>query len=417
MSNVASSGDLVELPEGVGGSAAAEFGPLVRAFARAFGRRKGAGAALAVYRHGEPLIDIWTGRHSGSTPWTGQTGSIVFSATKGITATVIHRLADRGLLDYDAPVAEYWPEFAANGKGAITVAQVMTHRAGLSGLGSLATDITEMLDHRLMEERLAAAAPDRLLGVPTYHALTYGWLLAGLARAITGRGMAELIRAEVAEPLGIDGIHLGTPPAGAAIDFAPLAGNQLRLLAGPIGAYLIGRTFGFPGAPGAAARALLMPGIEAMLEGHAPPILETELGAGNGVCTARGLAAMYTALADDGVVAGRRYLSARTIAELRRIRSYRVDHALFYFPMLWHLGYHSMPVPYARDGLGHIGLGGSFGWAEPRLGLSVGFVHNRMSIPQMSVDQMAAVWLLPLLMSCLRGAKRPTPEITREAAA
>ncbi|MBH0781850.1 serine hydrolase domain-containing protein [Nocardia bovistercoris] len=417
MSNVASSGDPVSLPSGVGGSAAAEFGPLVRAFARAYGRRKGAGAALAVHLHGEPLVDIWTGRHSGSKPWTEQTGSIVFSATKGITATVIHRLADRGLLDYDAPVAEYWPEFGANGKAAITVAEVMTHRAGLSGLAGLGGEITELLDHRLMEERLAAAAPDRLLGVPTYHAITYGWLLAGLARAITGRGMAELFRTEVSEPLGIDGIHLGTPPPDSGIDFAPLAGNQLRILAGPVGAYLIGRTFGFPGAPGAAARALLMPGMDAILEGHAPPILATELGAGNGVCTARGLAAMYGALANGGVVDGRRYLSGRTVAELRRIRSYRLDHALFYFPMLWHLGYHSMPMPYAHEGLGHIGLAGSFGWAEPRLGLSVGFVHNRMSVPQMSVDQMAAFWLLPLVMSCLRGTRRVAPEIVTKAAA
>ncbi|MET8654846.1 serine hydrolase domain-containing protein [Nocardia aurea] len=417
MSNVAWSGDFVDLPEGVGGSASAEFAPLVRAFARTFGHRRGAGAALAIHRHGETLVDIWTGQHSGSVGWTGQTGTIVFSATKGITSTVMHRLADRGLLDYSAPVAEYWPEFAANGKGAITVEQVMTHRAGLSSLGTVASEVSEILDHRLMEERLAAAKPDRLFGVPTYHALTFGWLMAGLARAITGRGMAELFRTEVAEPLGIDGVHLGAPPPGSSTSFAPLAGNQLRLFGGPLGARILGRTFGFPGAPGAAARALLMPGVEAILEGDAPPILNTELGAGNGVCTAHGLASVYGALANGGMVDGRRYLTARTIAELRRIRSYQLDHALFYVPMLWHLGYHSLPVPYAHEGLGHIGLGGSFGWAEPRLGLSVGFVHNRMSVPQMSVDQMTALWLLPLMMNCVRGAKRTAPAVTREAAA
>ncbi|MGW4371655.1 serine hydrolase domain-containing protein [Nocardia takedensis] len=418
MSNVASSGDLADLPGGVGGSVAPGFAPLVRAFAAAYGRRKGAGAALAVHLHGQPLVDIWVGTHSGSKPWTGRTGAIVFSATKGVTATVIHRLADRGLIDYDAPVAEYWPEFAANGKGSITVAQVMTHRAGLSGLGALATDITEVLDHQLMEERLAAAKPDRLLGVPTYHALTYGWLLAGLARRVTGRGLGELFRAEVTEPLGIDGIHLGLPPSGSTVDFAPIAGNHLRLLGGPVGGYLLARTFGFPGAPGAAARALFMPGVDTFLEGPNPPILNTELGAGNAVCTATGLATMYGVLANGGMSDGRRYLSARTIAELRRIRSYRLDHALFYFPMMWHLGYHSMPMPYAHEGLGHIGLGGSFGWAEPRLGLSVGFVHNRMGVPQITGDQMAAVWLLPLIVNCLRGAaRRPAPEVRREAAA
>lgn len=414
---MASSGDLVDLPDGVGGSAAAEFAPLVRAFARAFGRRRGAGGALAVHLHGEPLVDIWTGRHTGSAHWTGDTGSIIFSATKGVTATVIHRLADRGLLDYAAPVAEYWPEFGANGKAEITVAQVLTHRAGLSALNPLAGDITEVLDHELMEQRLAAAKPDHLLGVPTYHALTFGWLLAGLARAITGRGMAQLFRSEVAEPLGIDGIHLGAPPSGAPTGYAPLAGDQLRILGRPLGARIIGRSFGFPGAPGAALRALFLPGMEALLEGDTPPILNTELGAGNGVCTATGLATMYGALANDGMVDGRRYLSARTIAEMRRIRSYQLDHALFYMPMLWHLGYHSLPMPGAHGGLGHIGLGGSFGWAEPRLGLSVGFVHNRLAVPHMSLDQMSAMWLLPLVLNCLRGTKRTALGDTREAAA
>jgi CubicO group peptidase (beta-lactamase class C family) len=232
MSNEASSGDFdlsTDLPVGVGGSAAAEFGPLVRAFARTFGHRRGAGAGLAVHLHGEPLVEIWTGSAGGS-PWTADTGSVIFSATKGVTATVIHRLADRGLLDYAAPVAEYWPEFGANGKDRITVRQVMTHSAGLSSLSPIASGLDEVLDHRLMEERLAAAKPDRLLGIPAYHALTYGWLLAGLARAITGQGMAELFRSEVAEPLGIDGIHLGRPPGAARTIYAELAGTQLRLI-------------------------------------------------------------------------------------------------------------------------------------------------------------------------------------------
>ncbi|MDT5350971.1 MAG: hypothetical protein QOH91_4258, partial [Mycobacterium sp.] len=138
---------------------------------------------------------------------------MVFSATKGIASTVIHRLVDRGLLDYDVPVAEYWPEFGANGKSAMTVRQVMRHHAGLSGLRGASQE--DLLDHLVMEERLAAAAPGRLLGKPAYHALTYGWLMSGLARAVTGKGMRTLIREEIAEPLGTDGLHLGRPPADA----------------------------------------------------------------------------------------------------------------------------------------------------------------------------------------------------------
>ncbi len=102
---------------------------------------------------------------------------MVFSATKGVAATVIHRLVDRGLLSYDEPVATYWPEFGANGKDDITVRDVLRHRAGLSHLKGVNKD--DLLDHHLMEERLAAAPVDHLRGWPAYHALTYGWILSG----------------------------------------------------------------------------------------------------------------------------------------------------------------------------------------------------------------------------------------------
>ena len=145
---------------------------------------------------------------------------MVFSATKGVAATVVHRLVDRGLLDYDTPVAEYWPEFGANGKSDITVRDVLRHRSGLSHLKGVTKD--DLLDHHLMEERLAAAPADHLRGLPAYHALTYGWLVSGLCRAVTGMGMRELIRDEVARPLNTDGVHLGRPPAGSPTKVAQI---------------------------------------------------------------------------------------------------------------------------------------------------------------------------------------------------
>jgi CubicO group peptidase (beta-lactamase class C family) len=114
---------------------------------------------------------------------------------------------------------------------------------------------------------------------------------------------------------------------------------------------------------------------------------------------------LYGALAGDGTVDGRRYLSAHTIAAVRRIETYRPDRTLFYMPMMWHLGYHSMPTG-SRTGFGHIGLGGSFGWADPRRGLSVGFVHNRLDLGTFAWDQAASTWLLPLIMRCARGGSR-----------
>jgi CubicO group peptidase (beta-lactamase class C family) len=151
---------------------------------------------------------------------------MVFSATKGVTSTVIHRLADRGLIDYEAPLAEYWPEFGANGKAEITVRDVMRHRAGLSQLRGVRKH--ELLDHRRMEDRIAAAPVDSHFGRSAYHALTYGWLMSGLARAVTGMSMRELIRTEVAGPLGTDGIHLGRPPAAAPTRVARIIGPQHR---------------------------------------------------------------------------------------------------------------------------------------------------------------------------------------------
>ena len=110
-----------------------------------------------MYIDGRPVVDVWTGwsDRAGEQPWSVDTGAMVFSATKGVAATVIHRLVDRGLLSYDEPVATYWPEFGANGKDTITVRDVLRHRSGLSHLKGVSKD--DLLDHQLMEERLAAA--------------------------------------------------------------------------------------------------------------------------------------------------------------------------------------------------------------------------------------------------------------------
>ena len=197
------------------------------------GRRFG-GGALAVYLDGQPVVDVWTGWSDRARPacrGRPTPAPMVFSATKGMASTVIHRLADRGLIDYEAPVAEYWPEFAANGKADLTVREVMRHRAGLSGLRGATQE--DLLDHLVMEERLAAAPPGRLLGKPAYHALTYGWLMSGLARAVTGKGMRALIREELAEPLGTDGLHLGRPPAGAPTRVAEIIMPQ-NIVGNPI---------------------------------------------------------------------------------------------------------------------------------------------------------------------------------------
>ncbi len=303
---------------------------------------------------------------------------MVFSATKGMASTVIHRLADRGLIDYDAPVAEYWPEFGVNGKSSITVRQVMRHRAGLSHLNGATT--ADLLDHVIMEQRLAAAPPGNLLGKPAYHALTYGWLMSGLARAVTGKSMRTLFREQLAQPLGTDGFHLGRPPAESATRAAQIIMPQ-STVANPVFNWVAPRVAALKMSAGIGA--FYFPGMRAVVQGDIP-FLDAEIPSVNGVVTARALARMYGAIANGGEIDGTQFLSRQLVAGLTGRRSLRVDRNIV-VPLGFHLGYHQVPFN-AMPGFGHAGLGGSMGWADPDSGLAFGFVHNRLLSPFVLID-------------------------------
>ena len=368
------------LPRGVHGAADPHFACAVRSFASMFPGRRFGGGALAVYLDGQPVVDVWTGYadRRGRVPWSADTATMVFSASKGMASTVIHRLVDRGLIDYDAPVAHYWPEFGANGKADITVRQLMRHQAGLSALRG--ASMQDLLNHQLMERRLAAARPGYSFGKSAYHALTYGWLLSGLARAVTGKGMRELIRTELAEPLGTDGLHLGRPPAEAPTRAAQIIMPQsafqnpvFNAVAPMIAALPLSAAFG----------SMYFPGVKAVAQGDIP-LLDGEIPAANGVATARGLARMYGAIANGGRIDGTQFLSREVAAGLSGRRNLRPDGNLV-IPLAFHLGYHRLPFE-AIPGFGHVGLGGSLGWADPDRGLAFGFVHNRLLSPFVVLD-------------------------------
>ena len=290
------------LPRGVQGAADPRFANVIRIFAGLFPGRRFGGGALSVYIDGKPVVDVWTGwsDRDGEVPWAANTGAMVFSATKGVAATVVHRLVDRGLLAYDTPVAEYWPEFGANGKSDITVRDVLRHRSGLSHLKGVTKE--DLLDHLLMEQRLAAAPADHLRGWPAYHALTYGWLVSGLCRAVTGMGMRDLIRDELARPLNTDGLHLGRPPAGSPTKVAQILAPQ-SARPNPVFNFVAPKVAGLPfsGALGS----MYLPGIKSLVQGDIP-FLDGEVPAANGVVTGRGLARMYAAIANGGVIDGER---------------------------------------------------------------------------------------------------------------
>jgi CubicO group peptidase (beta-lactamase class C family) len=369
------------LPGGVHGAADANFACAIRGFASLFPTRQLGGGALSVYLDGTPVVDVRTGwaDRRGSVPWSANTGAMVFSATKGLASTVI-------------------PAFGANGKSAITIGDMMRHRAGLSHLDGASA--AELMDTHLMEARLAAAPAGRLLGKPAYHALTYGWLMSGLARAVTGKGMRELIRAELAQPLNTDGLHLGRPPADAPTQTAQIIAPQstranplFNLVAPKIAAYPFSAAFG----------AMYFPGMKAFVQGGIP-MLDGEVPAANGVCTARALARVYGAIANGGQLHGTQFLSPELVAGLTGRPSLRPDHNLF-LPLAWHMGYHAAPIPGVLPGFGHAGMGGSIGWADPASGIAFGFVHNRLLTP-MVFDQATFIGLGALLRRGAAEARR-----------
>lgn len=351
------------------------FADVAERFRRMYARSGSGGGALAVRLRGETMVDIWGGyadRHD-VTPWTADTMAMSFSTTKGVSSTVIHRLADRGLVDYDEPVATYWPEFGAAGKQRVTVRQLMSHQAGLHDITRLIDSIEDMLDHRLIEERLAAASPDPPPGTaPGYHGFTFGWLMSGLARAITGADMHDLVHDEIAGPLKTDGLHVGCD-AETVGRVAPLIFANW----GPI------RALGTQGHRLSWTRrlreAFFVEDFDELLEDTNHRILLAQMPAVNGVFTARALATMYGALANGGRVDDTDLLSRRTVHEAGRVVTRDRDYVLG-LRMRWRLGYHQAftGARSPRRAFGHFGFGGSGGWADPSTGLSLGFVTNRL---------------------------------------
>jgi len=342
-------------------------------------RRYGGGAAAAVFLRGEPVVDIWAGsaRRDG-TPWQSNTMSICYSGTKGITATAIHMLATEGLIDYEAPVADYWPAFGCNGKELITVRQLLSHQAGLHKLVHLVERITDILDWDLIVPRLERTEPDFQPGTANaYQAVTFGWLVGELIRRVSGLTVPEFIERRLVEPLGLDGLFIGG--AGTEMhrlpDFEGLPPLQ-RDDPGPLSMdYRVPFWIRTPRLRDLWRRGLT-PQNAKRLFSH-PAFWDACLPAMNGVATARSLAKVYAALSMGGTIDGVRIASDEVIRKASEVQTRRADKVAIY-PLHWKLGYHRsdafiLDVP---EAFGHFGLGGAGGWANPEQELAFGFVHS-----------------------------------------
>ncbi|HVO26466.1 MAG TPA: serine hydrolase domain-containing protein [Candidatus Margulisiibacteriota bacterium] len=359
-----------------------EFWPVARALVRQLRRSRRGGAAVCVYHRGDCVVDIWGGsQDAAGTPWQADTMSVSFSTTKGVTATALHILVDRGLLDYDDPVAKYWPEFAQAGKERITVRHLLCHQAGLYGIRGLIDDVRRIRDWDYMTDALARAAPALPPGTASaYHGFTYGWLVGEVIQRVAGRPFAEVIQRELAEPLELDGLYVGTPAAQLSRAARLLMANngttsaaferRLRRAQRVLSALRI--RFDVTRMIDA-----LLPQNAETFAWDAPETLAASIPAANGLFTARSLATLYAMLAAGGQWHGRRLLSEATLARATEIQTRRMD-LVVPFPMHWRLGYHRASTIRGTPprGFGHYGFGGSGAWADPDRRLAVALVLN-----------------------------------------
>lgn len=356
--------------------------------------RYGGGASVTVVHRGEVVVDVVAGvRDAAGTPWTPDTLSLSFSTTKGVASTLVHALVTQGRVDYDAPVARYWPAFAQGGKGDITVRTLMSHRAGLWDVRRLVDDASQMLDWDGMLERLerATPAPPSPHARSGYHGLTYGWLVGGLVEHVTGKPFAQALADELAGPLGLDGCFIGAPE-GVLARRATLLG--VRAVGARTGAPAGGR--GRPRRreglqaralrlawraanalaghdPGAVTQALMPRGIRAF-DWNADATARACIPAANGLFTSRSLARIYAMLAEGGALGGVRLLSPEVLRQATRRHGRGGDDVLL-LPMGWRLGYHGVGRR-TPDAFGHFGFGGSGAWCDPSRRLAVAMTLN-----------------------------------------
>ena len=269
-----------------------DFGAVTEALRKVATHKQGGGAAVAVYHQGEVVVDAWTGaRNAAGDPWQPDTMVMSFSTTKGVVATTVHRLVDRGLIDYDEPVCTYWPEFAAGGKEHVTVRNLLDHSAGLHQLRGVISNAYEMLDWDLVCSRLAAESPRYPPGTRHgYHGVTFGFLVGEVIRRVTGLSVHDAVEAEIVQPLGLDGMSIGAPP--------DLRDRVAELITRPANAERAER-FALRAGRAAwmrpAVDAFMVPGSEELFASF--DVLDAEIPAANGCFTARSLARMYAALA------------------------------------------------------------------------------------------------------------------------
>ena len=361
------------------GTVAPGFESVADAFAQSFEDRPGMGASLAIRLEGQTVARLWGGTADARSgrPWTVDTPSVIFSCTKGLMSLAVAQLVEQGLVDYDAPVARYWPEFAAAGKADISVREAMAHRAGL-----LAPRIDLTLDDIVDWDRMVAVlAGQEPLFEPdsgyAYHSLTHGWLTGEIVRRVTGLSPGAYFARNIAAPLGAE-VWIGQPERMEQVAHLKVIPPSPAPADGPL-----------PPNPDWPLRA-------ATLGAALPPTLVTETGGFNdprlhraeipgagGIATAEGLAAVWSAAVTE--TEGVRLVGPDVVERATRVVSEGP-------------GIYPGPGPYYRWGMGfmldadarrllshrsfgHDGAGGQVAFADPEHKVGFAYLTNRMESP------------------------------------
>jgi CubicO group peptidase (beta-lactamase class C family) len=354
------------------GYVAPGFEPVERAFAKNFVERGDVGASVCVYRDGVPVVDLWGGVAdvSTGTRWSRDSIVTVFSMTKGVTAIAANLLVQRGLLDPAAPVASYWPEFAAAGKADITVGTAMSHRAGLPRIDRPLTR-AEALAWDPVVAAIAAQEPIWEPGSQHgYHMRSYGWIAGELIRRVTGRSPGRFIADDVCRPIDID-FHVGLPESeearlAALVVPGPEYHEQMaklppewlltQVISGPSGHFAYDEMW------------------------NTRELRAVELPSSNGVGNARAVARLYAHCIGDGV-SGVRLLDDATVAAATAVRSRGPDSVIL-VDTAFGIGFMlppALPTPCGPRSFGHGGAGGSSSFADPDAGIAFAYTMNKMS--------------------------------------
>ncbi|MSO64734.1 MAG: class A beta-lactamase-related serine hydrolase [Alphaproteobacteria bacterium] len=328
------------------------------------------GAAICVYLGGKPVVDLWGGRADPkkNKKWQADTLCASFSVSKAFVSTMGHMLIDRGQLDLEEPVAKYWPTFAKHGKDGIKVKHLFEHRAALVNVDQ---DLKpgQIYDWKLMVRALENSRPNWPYGrAPTYHSMTFGYLLGEVIRRIDGRPVGRFQREEIAGPLNVDFL------------FGLTAAEQRRCARVVAEARPDDYLPPLPPNPAAAARSLQ--GVARGDRYNAPSFRSAELGAGSGHGTARGVARFFACLGAGGALDGARLLSKRMRDHAIKFRAGSID-PVFGVHNRFALGLQlnnppGMPMGNNPRAFGHLGAGGRIGFADPDRQIAFSYLPNVM---------------------------------------